>query len=990
MQNAYDINGRKSFNWQKPRFQLNTLKSDTLLSKEDFFNNVKDNIEIFAKTLYANNNDRKIRNIVDLILLRSKSDFEHLKIFQSNDDVQSFVDSIKKIFDEIVESHSKDVDYRTALDDAVDKLSNAIEYNETDNSSKHSKSKNGDNEVTVDFDEKHNIDDSHQKQQLYAFDENIRKLNACIAKTNVLICNISTSIDEQFIRLEKLLMNSTSLMHNGIMSVLGSINSIDSRQLDYIHQELSNVKIPFFQDKQDKSKKKMKSTIQVYGMSIDTKMIDDLSSQSQKTILTIAATIKKNYQKLSLPMTNIFAVVKGNVKYTLELIDDAFQDGFMSLIKKMLGKVQNFVEEHLIKPLKKTLTEFIKSKIPNVFRRLYELFNAIINLAKGAWKLVKGVFKLIWRFIKKIFTKLLRGFVKIMKFMFKGVIKVLKLIWRLIVLALKALWALVRWAGRGLLKLWNLFKKTNFAKKIGSFLHKLGSPFRWMRDKVVNGSRHLRSGAQALKRGISHRINQVKIKIASNVRRSGNFIKRQFVKVGRVFRRMVPNFVRSSFKRSFALIRKIPGKIFFRWLKNKIKKMVLKKALKREVKKGLIKRLGKNIGKFLGKACVKLARGVVKGLTITFKAIMILWTLHDLWEGYKWIKESFEKIAIETGEPDTKQPFWFEKWIWSQISNSMATWIANPEEFKKFVLDILKNIWEEIYMAVNPSLNKMRNEQQSIYRRTYNSFTDSEYVNSSIHAYILGPSTQRIWIGSFNKINSTTTNGYPTYFGYDSSDTQNILKSGLLSKVSSLSRPGKFEKYWKQLRNFLVKYLKKIINAADKCISLKENGNTAEDEKNLLRYEKMLLSCCAAVGITDNIIHRKQIDEENDIFYINYVLANNEAVNALRMLDYLDNIDEIKAVLNERVSKLRIFFKGKTINLEYIEKECKKRKIVVDNFYAGINDMYHSIETQDIIFNTKADEILKKLEIDESPDLDNDTDMVVSDGVEEADEDGWF
>ena len=152
----------------------------------------------------------------------------------------------------------------------------------------------------------------------------------------------------------------------------------------------------------------------------------------------------------------------------------------------------------------------------------------------------------------------------------------------------------------------------------------------------------------------------------------------------------------------------------------------------------------------------------------------------------------------------------------------------------------------------------------------------------------------------------------------------------------------------------------------------------------------MLLSCCAAVGITDDIIHRKQIDGENDIFYIDYVLANNEAVNALRMLDYLDNIDEIKAVLNERVSKLRVFFRRKTINLEYIDKECKKRKTVVDNFCAGINDMYHSIETQDIIFNAKAGEILEKLEIDESPDLDNDTDMVVSDGIEEADEDGWF
>lgn len=1000
MQNANDINGKRAKSWPMAKFQFEKLKFTKPMSAVDVFNSAKNNIKILIKALYSDKNDKRTRNIVDLILLRSKADFESLEAFKANGNAQLLVESIEKICDDVVKQRNEDLSYEDALNSALNKFKSALKR--MSNADLQKDIEDEDNLLSIESDYTSFADEekSHSKvlkRKSHMLDDVIKTLNSSIDKTNDLICTISISINEQFAKLEKMLVSSSEMMYDGVMSVLCAINGVQSKQLSYIQQEMKNVKIPFFNDKQNASKKKkMDSTLQIYGMNIDTEIIDNLSTKSQKTILTIAVTIKKHYQKICMPLADIFAVVKGNAKYTIELINDALQDGFDYWIRRLFGKVQDYVTEHIVKPLKEMIIDYIKRKIPNVFKALNTLFKTVIELTKGAWKLVKGIFRIIWRFIKKIFTGLLRGFVKTMKFMFRMVIKTLKAIWRLIVLALQALWQLVRWAGRGLLRTWNWLKNTQFMKKTRSFIHKVTSPFRWVRDKVVNGFRKIKNGAKALGRGISRGIGYVKNGIVSSVRGTGRFIGRQVSKVGRVFGRMIPKFARDGFKRSITLLKKIPLKRMVKWLGFKLARMVGRKVVLKTVKDGLLKKVIRGVAKFAAKLISK--KVISKTLGTILKVCMAVWTMYDLWEGYKWLKKNLEVYFREVGPPDAPdvtQPWWFEKWIWSIVSKRVANYARDPKSLAEDIKNILKGIYEYFFVHESSKVARARRKQEwYIYANTYHSFNN----------------TYREGYGEFNDRNINQTNSLPTYFGLNEEHT-NIQTSGLLKAVNNLFNDRRkinklsFKDKWHNLK-LLLEYHLNIILASAKGINnchrwlgdpktQKDRSELDEWYLELFKEEQRLLRACASVGLTENILIRQQHESINPFllgipeieYTVNYPLANNEAVNALRMLDYIENMDEIKSILQQRLSVLREFFHGKDINMKYIEDECTKMKKKFDDFANDVHHTYDFVSGNITIYETKCDEILDKLgEEDDDLDLENDELMIVNDDMYEGSE----
>jgi len=78
--------------------------------------------------------------------------------------------------------------------------------------------------------------------------------------------------------------------------------------------------------------------------------------------------------------------------------------------------------------------------------------------------------------------------------------------------------------------------------------------------------------------------------------------------------------------------------------------MVGRKVVLKTVKDGLLKKVIRGVAKFAAKLISK--KVISKTLGTILKVCMAVWTMYDLWEGYKWLKKNLEVYFREVGPPD--------------------------------------------------------------------------------------------------------------------------------------------------------------------------------------------------------------------------------------------------------------------------------------------------------------------------------------------------
>ena len=173
-----------------------------------------------------------------------------------------------------------------------------------------------------------------------------------------------------------------------------------------------------------------------------------------------------------------------------------------------------------------------------------------------------------------------------------------------------------------------------------------------------------------------------------------------------------------------------------------------------------------------------MSRKVIsKSIKFILGSCMTIWTLHDLWEGYKWMKKNLEVFFREVGPPDAPdvtQPFWFEKWILEKVWNFIKECVTDPRKLADIVKNILKGLYDLLFDHESMKLIAERRKQEWIvYAGTYHSFNNTD--NKLIGAYDIRGLGQTRSDRYFNQRNFDATQGYPTYFDPNGEKT-NIFK----------------------------------------------------------------------------------------------------------------------------------------------------------------------------------------------------------------------
>ena len=130
-------------------------------------------------------------------------------------------------------------------------------------------------------------------------------------------------------------------------------------------------------------------------------------------------------------MLLVESYIRENLKYTDDLICETFStENFMKKIQKIAQNVIDYAEEHILKPLKKLIVDWLLRLLPETFKKLYSVVSRFFKAAKLFFKITFKVFRKVFNFIKAAFNRAIRFFINPLSTLKKWFLTTLRLIWK--------------------------------------------------------------------------------------------------------------------------------------------------------------------------------------------------------------------------------------------------------------------------------------------------------------------------------------------------------------------------------------------------------------------------------------------------------------------------------------------------------------------------------------------------------------------------------
>ena len=95
-----------------------------------------------------------------------------------------------------------------------------------------------------------------------------------------------------------------------------------------------------------------------------------------------------------------------------------------------MQNVIDYAEEHILKPFKKMIVDWLLRLLPGIFKTLYSVVSRFFKAAKLFFKMTFKVFRKVFNFIKAAFNRAIRFFIKPLSVLKNWFLTTLRLIWK--------------------------------------------------------------------------------------------------------------------------------------------------------------------------------------------------------------------------------------------------------------------------------------------------------------------------------------------------------------------------------------------------------------------------------------------------------------------------------------------------------------------------------------------------------------------------------
>ena len=744
---GYDIDGKKALPWKKKRNVRIGPSSGTIKTKKQLINAISKSIKDFSQQVYGSKDDQKYRRIVDLIMLRMTSDLEGVSFAQID------LQSIKSLIEIQIENAFNDADEHTKYYDVINQLADNIICIISGESSADNATK------------KHKL--ALQRSVQKHSQTNQLDIDNIVNKANELICSLSIEVDQQFTKLEQLVMSHFAILSPDIYDsrVIETVDMLKSLQL-------GSVQIPALEknlkSKSGKSKKLKSVDIVFAGMKFNSKMIEGLSSSALNSIMQSILLVKKRNDDIITKMSMIDLYSKENAKYTIDLLKMLSESDFMKIIKDMFDSAYSFFKKKFVDPLVQMVLKFVMSKIPQSWIKLYNkvikpvvaavmyVVNHVISRFKDILNAFAAALKLAWKALIKVFMKVKDWIVKTIQAVKTAFVRtvttiidtarativglVKAIIW-IIKGALKLAAAALRWVIKTVLHLmkygFDKLMQSSFGQMLKNAWNKFTEPFKKIGHKIAEGFRKMKRGFTKAKNALVNKVKKLAIRIKNRIVKVVSSVKKFFGKaIGSVRSglRKIGQFLGNHIKKVF---NKIPGVKYIKALTKKVFKMIGKKLFKKKAEDLLKKRTSKSIiGKIIRILQKYVTKMAISAPTLILTALTLAWTIYDLFKTYREIKTMLKPMAQAAGY-DTERPAWFEIYLMEEVIPNIGAYIID-QGFFKLLSDTIGNLiqdgWRQLkYDILTADLRwEIARKKTEQWKKESNLF-DKRYIQSGIN-----------------------------------------------------------------------------------------------------------------------------------------------------------------------------------------------------------------------------------------------------------------